>query len=204
MVTLRHETVLIKHSFLINEFLLFSLPFLSSGYKNFCQSKGVTPTWYYYFTYFIYRQQQIESESRSVVSNFLQPHGLYGPWNSPGQNTGVGSLSLLLGIFPTQGLNPGLPCSQAGKEYACNAGDPGSIPGSGRSPGEGLGYPLQYSWAFLLAQLVKNPPAMRETWVRSLGWEDPLEKGERLPTAVFWPGEFHGLQSMESPRVGYN
>ena len=49
-----------------------------------------------------------ESESHSVVSNFLQPHGLYSPWNSLGQNTGVGSLSLLQGIFPTQGLNPGL------------------------------------------------------------------------------------------------
>ena len=50
-----------------------------------------------------------ESESRSVVSGSLRPHGLYSPWNSPGQNTGVGSLSLLQGIFPTQGLNPGLP-----------------------------------------------------------------------------------------------
>ena len=50
----------------------------------------------------------IESESLSVVSYSLRPHGLYSPWNSPGQNTGVGSLSLLQGIFPTQGLNPGL------------------------------------------------------------------------------------------------
>ena len=50
------------------------------------------------------------------------------------------------------------------------------IPGSGSSPGEGIGYPLQYSWASLLAQMVKNQPAMWETWVRSLGWEDPLEK----------------------------
>ena len=49
-------------------------------------------------------------------------------------------------------------------------------------------------WASLVAQLVKNPPAMRETWVGSLGWEDPLEK-EQLPTPVFWPGEFHGLYS---------
>ena len=59
----------------------------------------------------------------------------------------------------------GFPGSSAGKECSCNAGDPGSIPGSGSSPGEGLGYPLQYSWASLLAQMVKNPPAMRETWV---------------------------------------
>ena len=65
----------------------------------------------------------------------------------------------------------GFPCSSAGNE-----GDPGSIPGSGRSPGEGIGYPFQYSWASLVAQMVKNPPAMWETWVRSLGWEDPLEE----------------------------
>ena len=54
------------------------------------------------------------------------------------------------------------------------------IPGSGRSAGEGIGYPLQYTWASLVAQLVKNLPAMQETWVRSLGWEDPLEKGKAL------------------------
>ena len=67
-----------------------------------------------------------------------------------------------------------LPCS-AGKESACNAGDPDSIPESGRSSGEGISYPLQYSWASLVVQLVKNLPAMWETQVRSLGWEDPLE-----------------------------
>ena len=77
---------------------------------------------------------------------------------------------------------------------ACNAGDPGSIPGLGRSPGEGIGYPLRYSWASLVTQLVKNLPAMQETWVQSQGWEDPLER-ERLPTPVFWPGEFHGMYS---------
>ena len=68
------------------------------------------------------------------------------------------------------------PNSSLGKELACNEGDPDLIPGSGISAGEGIGYPLQYSWASLVAQLIKNPPAMRETWVCSLGWEDPLEK----------------------------
>ena len=68
------------------------------------------------------------------------------------------------------------------------------IPGSGRSAGEGIGYPLQYSWASLVTQLVKNLPAMQETWVQSLDWEDPLEKG-KAPTPVFWPGEFQGLYS---------
>ena len=63
----------------------------------------------------------------------------------------------------------GFPGSSLDKESICNAGDPGSIPGSGRCTGEGIGYPLQYSWASLLAQLVKNPPAMQETWVWSVG-----------------------------------
>ena len=67
--------------------------------------------------------------------------------------------------------------SSAGKESACNAGDPGSIPGLGRSAGEGIGYPLQCSWAFLGAQLVKTPLAMQETLVQFLGQEDPLEQG---------------------------
>ena len=78
----------------------------------------------------------------------------------------------------------GFPDSSVGKESACNAGDPGSIPGLGRSPGEGIGYPLQHSWASLATQLVKNPPAMQETWVRSLGWEDPLEKGKATHSSI--------------------
>ena len=65
--------------------------------------------------------------------------------------------------------------SSVGKESACNAGGSSSIPGQGRSTGEGIGYPLQYSLASPVAQLVKNLPAMQETWVRSLGWEDPLQ-----------------------------
>ena len=78
----------------------------------------------------------------------------------------------------------GFPDSSVGKESTCNAGDPGSIPGLGRSPAEGIGYPLQYSWASLVAQLVKNLPAMPETWVRSLGWEDPLEKEKATHSSI--------------------
>ena len=78
----------------------------------------------------------------------------------------------------------GFPSSSAGKESVCNAGDPDLIPGSRRSAGEEIGYPLQYSWASLVAQLVKNPPAMRETWVQSLGWEDPLEKGKAIHSSI--------------------
>ena len=72
----------------------------------------------------------------------------------------------------------GQPHIAVGKEPTCNAGDPGLIPVLGRSAGEGIGYPLQCSWASFMAQLAKNPPAMRETWVQSLGYEEPLEKGK--------------------------
>ena len=71
----------------------------------------------------------------------------------------------------------GFPDSLVGKESACNAGDPGSLPGLGRSAGEGIGNPFQCSWASVVAQLVKNLPAMRKTPVRFLDWEDLLEKG---------------------------
>ena len=78
----------------------------------------------------------------------------------------------------------GFPGSSAGKESAFNTGNPSSILGSGRSAGEGIGYPLQYSWASPVAQLVKNPPSMQETWVQSLGWEDPLEKGKATHSSI--------------------
>ena len=65
--------------------------------------------------------------------------------------------------------------SSVGKESSCNAGDLNSIAGSERTAKEGIGYPLQYSWASLVTQLVKNPPAMWEAWARSLSWEDSLE-----------------------------
>ena len=71
----------------------------------------------------------------------------------------------------------GFPGSSACKESTCNAGDTSLVSGLGRSPGEGIGYPLQYSGTSLEAQLVKNLPAMRETWVQSLGLENLLEKG---------------------------
>ena len=76
------------------------------------------------------------------------------------------------------------PASLVAKESTCNAGDPNSIPGSSRSPGEGVGYPLQYSCASLVAQLAKNPPAVWETWVQFLGWEDPLEKGTAIHSSI--------------------
>ena len=104
------------------------------------------------------------------------------------------------------------PDSSIGKESACNAGDPGSIPGLGTSTGKEIGYPLQYSWASLTAQLVKNLPAM---WVWSLGWEDPLEKGKsthycilawRIPWTEDWQAIVHRVakESTGLQRVGHN
>ena len=78
----------------------------------------------------------------------------------------------------------GFPGGSAGKESACNAGDPGSIPGLGRSAGEGIGYAVQYSWASLVIQLVKNLPALWETWIQTLGWEVPLENGKATHSSI--------------------
>ena len=93
-----------------------------------------------------------------------------------------------------------------GKESACSVEDLGLIPGLGRSLGEGNGYPLWYSQASLVAQLVKNPPAMQETWVWSLGWEDPLEKGMTTHSSILvwkipWTEEPARLQPMGLQRV---
>ena len=106
--------------------------------------------------------------------------------------------------LPLNSIQPilGFPDSSVGKESACNAGDPGSITGSGRSAGEGIGYPLQLC-ASLVAQLVKNLPAMQEIWVRFLGWKDTLEKvmathSSILAWEVPWTEEPSGLQSVWS------
>ena len=93
----------------------------------------------------------------------------------------------------------GFPGSSAGKESTCNARDSGSIPGLGRSPGEGIGYPVQYSWTSLVAQMVKNLPAMNpgkpgfEPWVGKIPWRRAWQL-----TPVFLPGEYHGQRSLTS------
>ena len=97
----------------------------------------------------------------------------------------------------------GFPGGSDGKESAFNAGDPGSIPGSGRSPEEGRGYAFQYFGASLVAQMVKNLPLMPETLVQFLGWEDPLEEGMATHFSILtwripWTEELGRLQSMGS------
>ena len=98
----------------------------------------------------------------------------------------------------------GFPDNSVGKESACIAGDPSSIPGLERSTGEGIGYPLQYSWASLVAQLVKNLPVMWKTWVRSLGWEDLLEKGKATHSSILAQRIPWTVQSMGSQRVRHD
>ena len=145
----------------------------------------------------------------------------------------MGCLFLFQGIFLTQGSNPNLLChlywqedgfftaeplgkpmksttlkwgfpdSSVGKESVCNAGDPGLIPGSGGSAEEGIGYPLQYSWASLVAQLVKNLPITQKTWVQSLCWEDPL-KGMATHCSILAWRIPQNIQSMGSQRVRHN
>ena len=87
-------------------------------------------------------------------------------------------------FIPTSKLKLDFHDSSVDKESACNEEDPGLISGLGRSAGEKIGYPLQYSWASLVAQLVKSLPAMWETWVRSLDWEDLLKKGKATHSSI--------------------
>ena len=99
-------------------------------------------------------------------------------WSSWGTNTMIYVKTLCVNSLK------GFPDTSAGKESPCNGGDTNLISGSGTCPGEGRGYPLQYSWASLVAQLINNLPAMRETWVWSLNWEDPLEKGKATYSSI--------------------
>ena len=142
----------------------------------------------------------------------LQPHGLYSPWNSPDQNTGVGSLSLLQGIFPTPGSNPGLPhgrqilyqltcqgsprtLEQVAYPFSRGSSGPRNQTGSPALQADSLRTELSHlTAASLEAQLVKNLPAMWRPgfnpWVGKVPW-----RRKRLPTPIFWPGEFQALYS---------
>ena len=112
---------------------------------------------------------------------------------------------LFTAVFPAPRIVSGIQRryagSSTGEESPCNAGDADSVSGLGRSTGERVGYPLQYSWASHAAQLVKNPPAMQ---VRSLGWEDPLEKGKATHFSILAWRISWTVESMGSERVGHN
>ena len=150
--------------------------------------------------------------SDSVRPHRRQPTRLPRPWDSPGKNTGVGCHFLLqcmkvnsesevaqscpprsdpmdwsLPGSSVHGIVQARVLEWGAIAFSRNTGDTNSIPGSGRSAGEGIGYPLQYSWASFVAQLVKNPPGF-DPWGGKILW-----RREKLPTPIFWPGEFHGL-----------
>ena len=131
--------------------------------------------------------KESESESlSSVVSDALQPHGLYSPWNSLGQNTGVGSLSFLQGIFPSQESNPGLPHCRQILYHLIHKGSPRILEWVSNPFSRGSFWPRTRTrvsciterfftnWVIRKAQMVKNLPAIQAIWVWSLGWEDRL------------------------------
>ena len=111
-----------------------------------------------------------------LVPGFLAP--------SPSHPSELLAASGPLEREPLRQLGFSRPRARAAEEPACDAVDPGSIPGWERCPGEGIGYPLQYPWASLVAQLVKNLPAKRETWLRFLGREDALEEGTATHSSI--------------------
>ena len=117
-----------------------------------------------------------------------------GLWNTLSPIQCAGGLLICITSHTT-----GSPDSSVVKELACNAGDPGLISGLGRSIREGIDYPLQYSWASLVAQLVKNPSGKQKTWVQSLGWEDPLEKWKSTHSSILvWRIPWIGHRVTES------
>ena len=127
-------------------------------------------------------------------------------------NTWVGKIPWRREWLPTLVFLPGEFHGQrslVGYRPWCHKGLDMAIPGLGSSPGEAIGYPLQYSWASLVAQMVKNPPAMLETWIPSLGWEDLLEKGKATHSSILawripWTETPGGLQSTWLQRVGHD
>ena len=151
--------------------------------------------------------------SESTICIHIFPPSWTSPHPSgPSQSTVLSFLcytAASLAIYFTHGsVYTGFPDSSAGKESACKAGNPSSIPGSGRSPGEGIGYSIQYFWAFLVAQMVENPSAMWETWVQSLSRKDPLEEGMATHSSILawripmdrgaWRATVHGFTELDT------
>ena len=155
---------LLSHSFFflifIGEQLIYKLT-LVSVYSKVSQLYSPIP-FFFFFSCFDLLQKLIQLSLPSVPNS--------------------GSVCCSPFTYPL--ITQGFPDSSVGQESACNAGDPGSVPGWGRSSGEGIGYPFQNSWASLVAQLVKNLPTIRETRVRSLSWEDPLEKRKATHSSI--------------------
>ena len=119
----------------------------------------------------------------------------------------IGSPAFCGVYFVALSRHSGFPGGSAGKESACNAGDPGFDSWVRKIPWRRVGYPLQHSWASLVAQMVNNLPAIRETWVRSLGWED-LEKGKATHSSILawripWTTQSMGSQRLRQGRATF-
>ena len=150
--------------------MIFNILYLVSSLSIIISRFINVAVWYYFIIFY-----------RWVIFHCIYaPHLLY-----PLICGWIFRLLHILAIVNSAAMNiGGFPDSFVGKESACSAGDPSSISRSGRSTGEGIGYPLQYSWASLVAQLIKNSLASRETWLRSLGWEDLLEKRKATHSSI--------------------
>ena len=148
------------------------------------------------------------SESRSVVSDSLQPQGLYSPWNSPGQNTRAGSLSLLGGIFQTQGSNPGLPYCRRILYQLSHKGSPQL--GEEHGSEEGPLHEPEWVAVILFLGAAMNPEGFpggsnsKESACNAghlgliPGWGKIPWRREWLPPPVFLPGQSHGQRSLVS------
>ena len=166
------------------------------------------PIWYHTD----FRQEYWWKESRSVVSNSLWPHGLYSPWNSPGQNTGVGRHSLLQGIVPTQGSSPGLPHCRPILYQLNHQGNPRILewvvfppPGDLRDPGM-ESHLLHYRWILYLwatgeAQAGEEDDRGWDGWMASLTQWTWVWASSR---SWWWTGKPGVLQSMGSQRVRHD
>ena len=171
-----------------------STRYLDTIFTSLCSIYGskktewlsLTTWWPPWWLSFLTELSKIFVERQVLLSEYLCTHLKSICWNSNPHGDDIRRWLTTLWGFPD---------SSDGKESAWNARDSGSIPRSGKSPGEGIGYPLQYSWTSLVAQMVKNPPAMWETWVRPLGWKTPWRRAWQ-PTPVSLPGESPGQRSL--------
>ena len=176
-----------------------SYPYMTTGKTTaFCQQSDVSA--FYLFIIIIFLSLLFNTLSRFISAFLPRSKHLLISWL---QSTSTVILEpkkiCQFPLFPLL-FDMSFLGSSAGKESACNAWYLSLIPGSGSSPGEGIGYPLQYSWASLVAQLVKNPPAMQEIWVWSLGWEDPLERGKVTHSSILaWESHEYGSLAGYSP-----
>ena len=143
-----------------------------------------------------------ESETCSVVSDSLWPHGLYSPWNSPGHNTGMGSLSLLQGIFPTQGSNPGLPHCKKILYQLSHQGSPRILEWVAYPLSRGSSWPRNWTGVSHIAGRFFTNWALREACPHKKRWGQTCTEGRpREDMARRWPSACQGGRPPEKPTL---